>query len=201
MNVRGLVIRGGERVDDCRRGFRGHRRFRSIAAIVYDYTLRFKSRAVRELRFFASLRSLDQVITQAGFAQMPNGKRWAHQRRIPAAALEEATNRLRRAWLEKARSFDDLIQRVNSTVRSIRGIGELYVYDTALRIGAHLRLLPRDVYLHAGARMGARALHLDYRSASIPLDRLPVELRRLEPYEIEDVLCIYKDWLMAARNA
>jgi hypothetical protein len=132
---------------------------------------------------------------------MPSGKRWAHQRRIPGAALEKATDRLRRAGLEKARSFDDLIQRVNSAVRSIRGIGELYVYDTALRIGAHLRLLPREVYLHAGARMGARALHLDYRSASIPLDRLPVELRRLEPHEIEDVLCIYKDWLTPVRNA
>lgn len=141
------------------------------------------------------MRSLDQVITQAGFARMPNGKRWAHQRRIPAGALEKATDRLRQAGLDKARSFDDVIQRVNSAVRFIGRIGELYVYDTALRIGAHLGILPREVYLHAGARIGAQALHLNYRSGSVPLDRLPVELRRLEPHEIEDVLCIYKDWL------
>jgi len=200
MNMREPVVRG-EWADGCRRGFRGKRRFRSIATIVQDYTRRFRPRAARELQFFASLRSMDEVITQAGFARMPNGKRWVHQRRIPDAALERATGRLRLSRLEEARSFDDLIDRVNSAVRSIRGIGELYVYDTALRIGAHLGLMPREVYLHAGARMGAQALHLNSRSGSVPLDRLPVDLRRLEPHEIEDVLCIYKDWLMAARNA
>jgi hypothetical protein len=144
--------------------------------------------------------SFDEVIAHAGLARMPDGKRWAHQRRIPAAVLEGATRRLRGAELESAHSFDDLIQRLNRAVRQIRGIGELYVYDTALRIGAHLGLLPREVYLHAGARTGARALGLDHRAESVPVGQLPVELRRLKPHEIEDVLCIYKEWLAPAKG-
>jgi hypothetical protein len=91
--------------------------------------------------------------------------------------------------------------RVDAAVRSVRGIGELYAYDTALRLGAHLRLLPRHVYLHAGTRRGARALGLDHRAKSLATTSLPAALRRLRPHEIEDVLCIYEDWLGTARGA
>jgi hypothetical protein len=86
-------------------------------------------------------------------------------------------------------------------VRSVHGIGELYVYDTALRLGAHLRLLPGEVYLHAGMRRGARALGLDHRVRSLAPTKLPTPLRRLRPYEMEDVLCIYEDWLGTAKGA
>ncbi|MBI4192845.1 MAG: hypothetical protein HY525_20220 [Betaproteobacteria bacterium] len=85
-------------------------------------------------------------------------------------------------------------------MRSVRGIGELYVYDTALRLGAHLRLLPRQVYLHAGTRRGARALGLDHRAKSLAPTKLPAALRCLRPYEMEDVLCIYEDWLGIAKG-
>jgi hypothetical protein len=108
---------------------------------------------------------------------------------------------LRDAHLQSARSFAELIARVDTTVRPVRGIGELYVYDTALRLGAHLRLLPDDVYLHAGTRRGAKALGLDHRSDSIPPSQLPAALHRLRPHEVEDVLCIYKDWLRRANGA
>ena len=147
------------------------------------------------------MRSFEEAITQAGLAHRPDGKRWSHQRRIPPAVLERATRRLHQALLRSARSFADLIARVNAAVRSVRGIGELYVYDTALRLGAHLRLLPREVYLHAGTRHGARALDLDYRAKSLSPTELPAALRRLRPYEIEDVLCIYEDWLATAKGA
>ena len=92
------------------------------------------------------------------------------------------------------------MERLNNAVRSVRGIGELYVYDTALRIGAHLRLLPRQVYLHTGTRVGARALGLDDRTTSVSLSHLPVGLRPLQPHEVEDVLCIYNDWLATAKG-
>ena len=181
--------------DRCRRGFRGQRRLHSIAAIIRDYVRRHRPKTTRELQHFRSLGSLDETITQAGLALRPDGKRWSHQRRIPKAALERATRQLRRTRLEGAASFADLMTRVTSAVRSIRGIGELYAYDTAIRIGAHLGLLPTEVYLHAGTRRGARALGLDHRSESISIDLLPVALQGLPPYEVEDILCIYKDWL------
>jgi hypothetical protein len=77
---------------------------------------------------------------------------------------------------------------VAETIGGIPGIGDLTVYDTAIRIAAHRGLSPRRVYLHAGTRDGARAL-------GVPRDRawvMPRELRRLRPMEIEDCLCIYK---------
>ncbi len=110
-----------------------------------------------------------------------------------------ATTRLRRAALGEARSFADLITRVANAVRPVCGIGELYIYDTALRLGGHLRLLPREVYLHAGTRRGAQALGLDPRSESVPPHCFRPVLQRLRPHEIEDVLCIYKDWLGSAK--
>ena len=190
--------------DSCRRGFRGHRRLRSLAAILKDYVRRHRHKTIRELRYFRNRPSLEAAITDAGLAQWFDGdryKRYSHQRRIPRAALETATKRLHRAALGDARSFDDLITRVANAVRPIRGLGELYIYDTALRLGGHLRLVPREVYLHAGTRRGAQALGLDPRSDSLLPNQLPPVLRRLRPHKIEDLLCIYKDWLRSANGA
>jgi len=170
--------RADGRDDTCRRGDRGPRRVRSLSEIVRNYKQRFRRRATAELRFFAGMQSLDRVVTEAGLARMPNGKRWSHQRRIPAGIIGEAERRLHRVNLKTAPSFDELLQTVDNAVHSLRGIGELYTYDTALRIGAYLRKLPERVYLHAGTRVGAGALG----------------------FEIEDVLCIYKEWLATAHR-
>ena len=187
--------------DPCRRGFRGRKRLRALTAIVRDYIRRHRHKTVRELRYFRKLRGLDQAITEAGLARRPDGKRWSHQRRIPSTALKTATARLRHARIQDARSFANLIALVEGAVRPVRGIGELYIYDTALRLGAHLRMLPGEVYLHAGTRQGARALGLDHHSPSIPSSKLPPALHRLRTHEVEDVLCIYKDWLRKANGA
>lgn len=190
--------------DPCRRGFRGRRRLRSLAAIVKDYVRRHRHKTIRELRYFRNLPNLQAAITDAGLARRLDGdryKRYSHQRRIPREALDKATTRLRRAAVGDARSFADLITRVRKAVGPVHGIGELYIYDTALRLGGHLRLLPREVYLHAGTRRGAQALGVDPRSDSVSPNQLRPVLRRLRPHEIEDVMCIYKDWLRSANGA
>ena len=94
---------------------------------------------------------------------MENGKRHYHQRRIPGAALEKSRERLlaELTALRGAKTFDELFKLVNTLIRPIPGIGELAVYDTALRIGACFKLEPEKVYVHAGTREGARALGFD----------------------------------------
>lgn len=179
----------------CRRGHRGKRRLRSLRDIVTDYKERYRDRAAAELHFFACMPSLEMAVTEASQARMPNGKRWPHQRRIAAEVINEAARKLQRADFTSARSFEGVHQVIENSVRSLQGIGELYQYDTALRIGAYLKKLPESVYLHAGTRIGAAALGFDPRARSIELGRLPVELCELQPYEVEDVLCIYKEWL------
>jgi hypothetical protein len=188
--------------DACRRGFRGNRRLHSLSAIVSNYAKHHGQKAKRELRYLRAIPTFEDAVTQAGLALRPerdSKKRSSHQRRISRAVLEQATRRLRRAKLKSAASFDDLIKRVRMATKVVDGIGELYVYDTSLRIGAWLRLLPRKVYLHAGTRLGAQALHLDHHAKSLAPKDLPSTLRRLRPYEIEDVLCIYKEWLGKAK--
>jgi hypothetical protein len=76
-----------------------------------------------------------------------------------------------------------------------RGVGELTIYDTAVRIGYGQNLKPEVVYLHAGTRKGARRLQLDVRRPFIPHTEIPKELDGLSPAEIEDVLCTYARFL------
>lgn len=69
---------------------------------------------------------------------------------------------------------------------------ELYVYDTTLRIGAKADIQPVHVYLHAGTSDGARHLGIGGSQDRVAISTLPKEVRVLEPDEIEDFLCIYK---------
>ena len=123
------------------------------------------------------------------------GKRFPHQRRLKEKDLDRAEQKLvsRITDIEKASSFAALFDLIERAVGSLGGLGELYVYDTALRIGAQKRTLPQRAYLHAGARQGAKALGLEVAGVvGFFKSELPEALRELEAHEIEDVLCIYK---------
>jgi hypothetical protein len=131
-------------------------------------------------------------------ARTPEGKRYNHQRRLCHGLLQVVARKLGRARLNLATDFDDLHAKIEEVIGSLHGVGELMVYDTALRIGAKLNHWPKRVYLHAGTRAGARALGLDWRAKSLPMSAFPKVLQQLKPYEVEDVLCIFKDQLESA---
>lgn len=79
--------------------------------------------------------------------------------------------------------------------KNIKKFGELCSYDTALRIGFNLNILPHKIYLHAGAMKGAENLKWDTKKKEIELNEIPKihsDLLVLQPYEIENFLCIYK---------
>jgi hypothetical protein len=116
---------------------------------------------------------------------------------LPREVLERAAldlSLMERA-MRSAPTFDRLFQIVDETLSPIRGVGELMIYDTALRLGANRGLQPRRVYLHAGTRIGARALGFPRGRKSLEPTELPRALQALRPDQIEDVLCIYKDEL------
>ena len=152
-----------------------------------------------ELEFFEHLSSLKKVIDKAGLAEDRNCKRYSHQYRLKKLALEKGRDALLqvKASIENARNFDELHRVVENAVQSIHGIGELYTYDTALRISAHLKCLPGKVYLHAGTRVGARALNITGKGP-LRMENLPPELKGLEPHEVENVLCLYANHLRHA---
>jgi hypothetical protein len=163
---------------------------------VKHYIKNRRDEAERELRWFAIQRTLVGGVSVAALARSPCGKRLHHQRRIPQSVLEQSRRRLLDCLhaIEQCGSFESLHELVNQQIRSIPGIGELTVYDTALRIGAKLHLEPKFVFLHAGTRVGAKRLGIDVRRKYVDVRELPQPLRRLSAREIEDVLCIYKDW-------
>lgn len=166
-----------------------------LSSIVANYIKHHQKRAEKELHWFAIQPSLARAVSLAALARGPGNKRFSHQRRLQEPVLAEGRRRLLQAIgrLQRASSFDELFSFVESCIGDVDGIGELTVYDTALRIGAKLNLEPGRVYLHRGTREGARRLGIGSSDLSIPIDRLPPPLRKLKAREIEDVLCIYKD--------
>jgi hypothetical protein len=166
-----------------------------LQSIVRAYVSRFRPGSEEELGSFRAEPTVAAAIERAGRATTPTGKRYHHQRRLPAALLATAVHELKRAHVGRARNFDDLHKRVGAAIGVLHGIGELTVYDTALRIGARLGHLPTKIYLHAGTRAGARALNLDWRAKTLAIREVPSALRVLAAHEIEDCLCIFKDQL------
>ena len=166
----------------------------TLEGIVADYIECHRKNAEREQRWFAIQPTLEAVISIAALAKSPTGKRLSHQRRIPERVLGESRQRLLsvQSPLGRADSFEALHEIVSSAIKPIHGIGDLTIYDTALRIGAKLGLEPNVVFLHAGTLKGARSLRLDISRGCVNLVELPRAFHILKPREVEDVLCIYK---------
>jgi hypothetical protein len=164
----------------------------TLAEIRDDYVRRFRAKARAEADHF-SVGSLAQRVRAAAWARKANGRKHKHQWRIPNAFLTRFGERLvaRLPAIGRVRSFAALLQVVESA--SFKGIGELTVYDTAVRIGSGQGMEPDCVYLHAGTRIGAARLGLDIRRDSIPMSEIPIGLAGLSPSEIEDLFCSYAD--------
>jgi len=165
----------------------------TIKAVVRAYIKEIRPHAQAELDWFRRQLTLDSAIRQAAFAVNSQGRRYSHQRRLRQTSLIQARQALlaNSKSIEQRKSFDDLFDLIDAILRPISGIGELYIYDTSLRIGAKLNLLPTKVYLHSGTRVGAKALGFESKAKTLEVSALPKDLQQLEPHEIEDVLCIF----------
>jgi hypothetical protein len=168
--------------------------------ILEDYDRRHCHSEEREIAWFRKQRSLRSAIELAARATDERGRRYSHQYRIRRDSIAHATAALlaAEASIARAASFEAIHAIVARQLRQVSGTGELYIYDTAFRIGAHLGVFPTRVYLHAGTRDGARVLNLEYRKEALEVSEVPAALRHRQPHEIEDILCIYKDRFMNA---
>jgi hypothetical protein len=166
----------------------------ALVEVVRHYLATHAPRRRAERDVYESQPSLEHVIRLAARCEDARGKRLSHQRRIPKAALVALEQRLlaQRGRLVRARTFEDLHAAIEHIAGPIQKIGELTVYDVALRIAPWLRLTPAVVYLHAGTRVGAERLGLDVSGETLDPKELPRAFAVLRPDEVEDVLCIYK---------
>lgn len=167
----------------------------SLECVVAHFIQRCRDGAMAELRFYRDQPGLSEAIEAAALARTKDGGRHSHQARIPLRILEQGKRRLVRcvSELSRSRTFDELFHVVDRA--RIRGLGELWAYDTAHRIGVYRGLEPTHVYLHRGTLEGAKALGLTHRRKILRIEKLPGAFRRLRPHEIEDCLCLYKERL------
>jgi len=88
----------------------------AIAAAVADYISRIRPEMEREFRYFRALRTDEEAVSRAALAQLPNGKRHWHQRRIPRASLKQSREHLlaNLPSLREAATFDELFDLVNA---------------------------------------------------------------------------------------
>jgi hypothetical protein len=166
----------------------------ALVEVVRHYLATHAPRRRAERDVYESQPTLEHVIRLAARCEDARGKRRSHQRRIPKAALAALEQRLlaQRGRLLRARTFEDLHGAIEHIAGPIEKIGELTVYDVALRIAPWLRLTPALVYLHAGTRVGAEKLGLDVSGKTLDPKELPRAFAVLRADEVEDVLCIYK---------
>jgi hypothetical protein len=165
----------------------------TVSEIVADYIRKHRANAQDEMRFYEIQRGPSKAIEKAALCVLPSGKLHPHQHRISGAVLELAEARLQeiQGQLKRAKNFDALHRIIAERIGSISGVGALTVYDIAHRIGAYFRIYPELVYLHAGTRKGAAFWGI--KGDAFDPGILPKPFFRLQPYEIEDCLCLYKN--------
>lgn len=153
-------------------------------------------------------KSIEELIKDAVYGINPYLKRDRHQFRIPKRTLEKMVERLQEdsiiQEIMRSKCFDDIFTIVYET--KIKNFGPLAVYDTSLRISAIFDHSPTVVYLHQGALEGAinllgkdkvekysKYFCGDENFPYVSTDVLPKTLSEMEPYHIENFLCINKD--------
>lgn len=175
-------------------------KFGNFDRVVHDYRQNHEQNANRLLDYYGSLPSYEEAAEVIGLAKLPSGRRHPHQRRLKSEVLQKVHHALLDAEnrMESCSSFEELFDTVRETIGGIWGVGELMVYDTANRLGAYFGLEPEAIYLHRGTREGAEAIGIDPGRKKVEVSELPEPLQNLQPHELEDCLCIYKEELRRA---
>jgi hypothetical protein len=172
---------------------------KKLSSLVRSYMRLYRHSDKDWLDYYRGMEDFTEVIEKAALALGPCNKRHSHQRRLSCWVLRAVADHLivKKAQLKACEDFDSLMRIVEES--RVKGFGELAIYDTAHRIGLNLGITPDKVYLHRGTRVGARNLGFDGSRKYILMKELPNPLRELEPYEVEDFLCIFKDNLKPSK--
>jgi hypothetical protein len=139
-------------------------------------------------------KTLLDAIHFAALSENTEGKRHPHQYRLrkenmktlEANLLNDVTS------IRKVKYFDKLFKIVEAAAP--KGIGDLMIYDTAVRIGAFLQIIPDKIYLHAGTRIGLKKLVKNFTGDTINKNQLPEPLKssNLTCFELEDLFAFIK---------
>lgn len=168
---------------------------KAFAALVKDYKNHHQKEKNLELRYFEQM-NFEQVLKKVAYAKNQNDRKFSHQRRLPQAVSKSVLNVLLgiKKEIKEIQNFEQLYALLEQQLLPIRGIGDLFIFDAALRIAAKLNYQPTEIIVQSGSKQGVRNLGLKVKNKRVTLDQLPSIIRdELEPYEIENFLCIYRE--------
>ena len=131
------------------------------------------------------------------------GHQWHLNIRKRAEAKNDIIEKLAetKLWERKYTCFEDIYKDVVKAVDGILYAGALTRYDVAKRIGFCCGVEPEQVYLHSGARIGAkRLLGIERLSGdTLPVEKFHKFFPTLSALHIENLLCIAKDLFAEGR--
>jgi len=170
------------------------RRTMNLESEIFNYQNRSLSDLQAIRAYYESL-SFERAIRGAATGMESNLKINSHQYRIGRKKGKVASEELFKYIdeIKHCESFEGIFEITERVRRSILGLGDLWSYDTALRIGFNLGFRPSRVYVQRGVVKGVRKLLEGYlpKGRSLPLSVFPDVLHQFEPYVVENFLCIY----------
>ncbi|WP_127105710.1 hypothetical protein [Pararhodobacter zhoushanensis] len=181
----------------------------TLDALIIGYLSHHRPKLRSHLAHYSSAPDIREAIARASRADFegPNIKH-PHQYRLPKTAITSVFDKLsaNELILQDATDFLQLYGIVSKAIGGVPDVGPLMIYDTALRIGAFLKVSPNDVFVQRGALGGAKNffVHIRKKPRKIKVRYLPSsdflpELARLSPHEIENFLCVCEDELLLTR--
>jgi len=162
-----------------------------------EYNQVFYKGLEAQYTWYSKAGNLRDAVEKAFFSIDENGGLNPHQHRIGKGPLKEAAEKALKVFDTKHittfKDFESIYEFVGSIGCKVTGVGELAIYDVAVRIAKYLKLKVRNVYLHRGATVGARALGKNVKDGKIlSVDKFPPPLNQLSGDHLENFLCIYK---------
>ncbi|HTV48656.1 MAG TPA: hypothetical protein VMG59_09460 [Phycisphaerae bacterium] len=145
--------------------------------------------------------SIKDAIKKAALARDENQKFYSHQWNLKmypeAPKCAECILSKCISEIEVCQNFDALHNLIkDKLIGQAKGLGEMYYYDTSFRIGISMNIYPEKIYLHRGTRTGAKALGFNEKDKDIleksEFETKYPEFEKLQPYQIEDFLCVKK---------
>jgi len=165
--------------------------------LIDELTKYFSSHLPRleEMRSYYQGLTLESAIKNAAAGIESEEKMSSHQYRIGKKKGVIAANEMLKykRTLSACRTFEDIFKITEQVKNSIVRLGDLWSYDTALRIGFKLDILPAEVYVQSGVVDGVKKALNGKRpkGRSIPLSIFPEKFQQLTPYQAENFLCIW----------
>ena len=140
--------------------------------------------------------NLKEAIEKAAKSIDPTNenKMFRHQRRVGQIVANKGYEALkdREKELQLNQNFEEILAITDEVSKQIYRLGSLWSYDTALRIGFQKKVYPKNVYLQAGVLKGYKKIfNRNPKDRFEEKNKFPKELQILEPFEIENFLCIW----------